>query len=253
MVAPSHRKPQSKEERLARLNAKLRLLDPQVPLHARERELLQKEIRLVKGQNTRPGASQKNKPPVRKKARIQNAKRKAATTSKEAAASDSSEHLGNMGSLGKLLTPKNFQESMNSITSLRGFFKQVSKYVQQADNLLDTLFVTANSLQESGVLKKLAESKGKKLGSSDLTNILMALMNSPLGNNIFKRIGSGDDAKTEEPSQTQTAAAPPAPPAAPSRPAGGPPALPPAPQRAAQAPQPPGAIRPGFPGAGPVH
>ncbi len=252
MVAPSHRKPQSKEERLARLNAKLRLLDPQVPLHARERELLQKEIRLVKAQNTRPGASQRNKPPVRKKTRTQNARRKTTATSKEAAASDSSGNLGNMGNLGKLLTPKNFQESMNSITSLRGFFKQVSKYVQQADNLLDTLFVTANSLQESGVLKKLAESKGKKLGTSDLTNILMALMNSPLGSNIFKRMGSGDDAKAEEPAQTQTVTAQSAPPATSPRPAGGPPmALPPAPQRAA--PQSPGAIRPGFPGAGPVH
>ncbi len=254
MVTPSRRKPQSKEERLERLNAKLRLLDPQVPLHARERELLQKEIRLVKAQNTRSGAARKSKPAMRKKTRVQDVKRKSGAAPKAATSPDSS---GNLGNLGKILTPKNFQESMNSITSLRGFFKQVSKYVQQADNLLDTLFVTANSLQESGVLKKLAESKGKKLGTSDLTNILMALMNSPLGSNIFKRIGSGDEAKAEEPAQTQTVTAqapPPATsPAAPPRPAGGPPpmALPPAPQRVT--PQSSGAIRPGFPGAGPVR
>lgn len=246
MVAPSYRKPPSREERLARLNAKLRLLDPQVSSHTHERELLLKEILLVKSQSARQGTAAKSKPAQRKKTRPQNAKRKTAAPAKDAAVPDS------LGNLGKVLTPKNFQESMNSITSLRGFFKQVSKYVQQADNLLDTLFVTANSLQESGVLKKLAESKGKNLGTSDLTNILMALMNSPLGSNIFKRLGNGDDAKAQEPAQTQNGAAQSAAPPA-RMPSGAPPlALPAAPPGMAQQQQ-PGAPRPAPPGAGPVH
>lgn len=110
--------------------------------------------------------------------------------------------------LNRLLSPRNLEESLGTIVTLRGFCKKCLKYVHQADNLLDTLFVTTNSLQETGVLKKIAESKGKNLNSGDLTSILMALMNSPLGNNVFQRLGGSE--KKEAPPAEQTAI-PPAP------------------------------------------
>ena len=85
------------------------------------------------------------------------------------------------------------EDSLNTISTLRNFCKRCIRYVQQADGLLDTLYVTTNSLQESGLLKKLAETKGKNLNTADLTTMLMALMNSPLGNSFFKRFTSGAD------------------------------------------------------------
>lgn len=96
-----------------------------------------------------------------------------------------------LGSLSKLFSPKGIEQSMSTIGNLRVFCKQAAKYVQQADSLLDSLFATGNSLKESGLLKKLAESKGK-MSTADLTNILLALMNSPIGNTFFKRLGGGE-------------------------------------------------------------
>lgn len=123
----------------------------------------------------------------------------------------------------KLLTPKNFEESLGTIVSLRTFCKNCLRYVQQADNLLDTLFVMGNSLQDSGVLKKLSEFKGKNLNTGDFTNILMALMNTPVGAGLFKRL-SGGDTTTEEapaPNPAQTVSV--------EQPAAQPPRLPPGP------------------------
>lgn len=122
----------------------------------------------------------------------------------------------------KILSPKNFEESMTTISTLRNFCKNCVKYIQQADGLLDTLYVTSTSLKESGILKKLSESKGKNLNTTDLTTLLLALMNTPLGSNFFKRMTGGNDdsetpATTTEPakqisntsSQTKSALLPP--------------------------------------------
>ncbi len=128
---------------------------------------------------------------------------------------------------GKLLTPKNLEESLGTIVSLRTFCKNCLRYVQQADNLLDTLFVMGNSLQDSGVLKKLSEFKGKNLNTGDFTNILMALINTPVGAGLFKRLSGGDTtaeaapAQTPEQSPAQTVSA--------VQPAAQPPRLPPGP------------------------
>ncbi len=110
-----------------------------------------------------------------------------------------------LGGLGKLLSPKNFDQSMDTISNLRSFCKQCIKYVQQADGVLDTLFVTGNSLKETGVLKKIAESKGKNLSTDDLTNILLSLMNSPLGATFFQRIGSGKNSAAADTAQAAPA------------------------------------------------
>ncbi|MCY0876862.1 MAG: hypothetical protein OWT28_11420 [Firmicutes bacterium] len=207
MASPSNRAQETREHRLSRLHNKLRQLDQSAPNFKRERDLLSREIQLVAGERTGVrGPSRAAGPSNRatatttaRKSGTSAAKRTSGTatgagTRKKGTARAKGKGLSTeaLGGLGKALSPKNIEESLGSIVSLRSFCKQCMKYVQQADTLLDTLFVTGNSLKESGVLSKLAESKGKNLNTSDFTNILMALMNSPMGNNIFKKLGSGD-------------------------------------------------------------
>ncbi|MCL6631960.1 MAG: hypothetical protein K6T63_04935 [Alicyclobacillus herbarius] len=95
--------------------------------------------------------------------------------------------------LSKLLSPKNLQESLKTVGTLRNFVKNGLNYLQQADRLLDTLYVTSNSLKESGVLEKIIKNRGRNLTTEDFTNILMALMNSPLGGQVLKGSGGGGD------------------------------------------------------------
>ncbi|WP_245575855.1 hypothetical protein [Alicyclobacillus contaminans] len=97
---------------------------------------------------------------------------------------------------GKLLSPKNLQDTLKSVGNLRGTVKNWLQYLQQADQLLDTLYVASNSLKETGVLDKLVKHKGRNLNTEDFTNILMALMNTPVGAQLFKG-GREDNANTE--------------------------------------------------------
>lgn len=98
-----------------------------------------------------------------------------------------------------MLSPKNLQESLKTVGNLRTMVKNWMQYLHQADQLLDTIFLTSNSLKETGVLDKLIKSKGKNLKTEDFTNILMALMNSPVGAHLFKSDDS-EQTSTEEPS-----------------------------------------------------
>ncbi|WP_067930282.1 hypothetical protein [Alicyclobacillus kakegawensis] len=93
--------------------------------------------------------------------------------------------------LAKLLSPKNLQESLKTVGTLRNFVKNGLNYLQQADRLLDTLYVTSNSLRESGVLDKIIKNRGKNLNTEDFTNILMAFLNSPLGSRVLKEGDGG--------------------------------------------------------------
>lgn len=232
----------SRETRIRKLEAELARLAPDQPRLRRERELLARELRLVKMDRTpatprvaaKTGGSRPNSK-VGSGSKSSgsaiggstgSAKAGAARKRPSATGAGTRTGLGKgigkgitteaLGGLGKALTPKNLEESLSSIVSLRSFCKQCMRYVQQADTLLDTLFVTTNSLKESGVLSKLAESKGKNLNTSDFTNILMALMNSPMGSNIFKRLGSSDNSDSNAGGDATTSqAALPAPVAAP--------------------------------------
>ena len=107
---------------------------------------------------------------------------------------------GAKGGLGKLLSPQNLQDTLKNMGSLRGTVKHWLKYLQQADQVLDTVFVTTNSLKDSGVLEKLVKGRGKNLTTEDLTNILAALMNSPAGSQLLQSIGGGE--KDVRPSTT---------------------------------------------------
>jgi hypothetical protein len=107
-------------------------------------------------------------------------------------------------SLSQLLTPKNLQESLKTVVNLRTMVKNWLQYLNQADQVLDTLFITSSSLKESGVLEKLVKQKGKNLTTEDFTNILIAFMNSPLGGQFLKGVGSGQNKNEQTPAQAST-------------------------------------------------
>jgi hypothetical protein len=115
-------------------------------------------------------------------------------------------------SLSQLLTPKNLQESLKTVVNLRSTVKNWLQYLNQADQMLDTLFITSSSLKESGVLEKLVKHKGKNLTTEDFTNILIAFMNSPLGGHLLKGAGGGqsqdDQAQTQAQAQGQAQSQP---------------------------------------------
>lgn len=82
------------------------------------------------------------------------------------------------------------QETVKTVTNLRGMVKNWLGYLQQADKMLDTVFVTTTSLKESGVLDKIVKQRGKNLSTEDFTSILAALMSSPMASSF---LGGGDD------------------------------------------------------------
>lgn len=92
------------------------------------------------------------------------------------------------------ISPTFIQDSLDSLENLRNLCKQCLKYVQQADTMIDTLFSTAHSLHESGILQKLIQHRGRNLSTADLATILSVLMNSPIGNRLFEKIGGGGEA-----------------------------------------------------------
>lgn len=90
--------------------------------------------------------------------------------------------------------------------NLRTQVKKWMVYLQQADQVLDTIFVTGNSLRETGVLDKIVKQRGKNLSTEDFTNILVALMNSPAGSQLLKSIGGGSSESEAQESVASPAA-----------------------------------------------
>ena len=141
------------------------------------------DIGLAKQTNIRKNAN-------RRPSGTSNAKQRA---KKPASASTPAKPTKKSGGLSDLLSPKNLSESLKAVNGLRGTVKNWLRYLQQADQMLETFYVTSNSLRETGVLEKLVKNKGKNLTTEDLTGILAALMSSPIGGQLFKSSGDGDD------------------------------------------------------------
>lgn len=100
----------------------------------------------------------------------------------------------------QLLTPKNMQDTLKTVGNLRNMVKNWLNYLQQADKMLDTFYVTTGALKESGVLDKLLKFKGRNLTTEDFTNILAALLSSPLAEGFLKGSGgnSGESGSAHE-------------------------------------------------------
>lgn len=179
----THKSRTESVQHLRQLRRQFNQLNASPVVDQRLRTELLRDIRLAKGslrqtsksnKSSTTKAAGKRKPSARTKPAV---KQPAATTKKKSNLSD-------------ILSPKNIQESLKTVGSLRSTVKNWMQYLQQADQVLDTLYVTSNSLKESGVLDKLMKEKGKNLTTEDFTNVLIALMNSPLGNQVF---GGGKD------------------------------------------------------------
>jgi hypothetical protein len=99
--------------------------------------------------------------------------------------------------LGQLFSGQGLQDSLKTVGNLHGMLRKGLNYLQQADQLLETFVVTGNSLKETGLLDKLVKHRGKNLTTDDFTNLLIALMNSPVGHRFFRSLqGSQDTAGT---------------------------------------------------------
>ncbi|TDY50133.1 hypothetical protein C7445_103178 [Alicyclobacillus sacchari] len=102
-------------------------------------------------------------------------------------------------SLSQLLSPKNMQDTLKTVGNLRNTVKNWLNYLQQADKMLDTVYITTGTLKESGVLDKLLKHRGKNLTTEDFTSILAALMASPLGAGL---LGGSNDNENSQPTKT---------------------------------------------------
>ncbi|WP_018130896.1 hypothetical protein [Effusibacillus pohliae] len=89
--------------------------------------------------------------------------------------------------------------SISNLNNLSALCKQCIKYLQQADLWLETMYKATNTLNETGILKKIMQSKGKDLSTGDLAGLLMAFMNTPLADQFFKGGSSGNSAPQESP------------------------------------------------------
>lgn len=163
---------------------KLNQLDPSEPNYRQERAALLRDIRLAKY-----NAPRKNRRPPTARPKQSNGKKGLP------APSGSQKSAKKSKSLSEFLTPKNIQQSIKTVGNLRGVVKNCLNYLQQADRMLETFYVTSNTLKESGVLEKIVKNRGKNLTTDDFTNVLIALMSSPMGGQLFKAMGSqsGDD------------------------------------------------------------
>ncbi|MCL6443730.1 MAG: hypothetical protein K6T83_09795 [Alicyclobacillus sp.] len=148
-------------------------------------------------------ASRSNRPHSRQSNRASAAKRKPPALKPSATPSTPKKKAG----LGDLLSPKTVQESLKAVGSLRGVVKNCLQYLQHADQMLETFYVTSNTLKESGVLDKLIKQRGKNLTTDDFTNVLIALMNSPLGSQLFRAMGSKGQDTPEGGQNAQASAA----------------------------------------------
>lgn len=146
-------------------------------------------VQLAKAQITRPRAAKKA-PPKRKPPAIRPVKIPPKPPAKKPSG------------LSKLLSSENIQETVKTVGNLRGMVKNWVQYLNSADQMLDNLFLTTNSLKETGVLDKLVKHKGRNLSTDDYTNILIALMNSPIGGQVLKGLGGGN--KQSDTSEAET-------------------------------------------------
>jgi hypothetical protein len=170
---------------LRKLRRKLQRLDPASPNYRLARASILEDIQLAKAQMQRSRSGARRAPSARRRpapGRKKNAAKRGAASSLMPTPSATP----NAGALSRLFSAKNLQESLKSVGNLRTTVKNWLQYLQQADQILDTLHITSNSLRETGVLDKLVKHKGKNLSTEDFTNILIALMNTPLGAQLLK-------------------------------------------------------------------
>ncbi|MBX5436119.1 MAG: hypothetical protein IRZ33_02760 [Alicyclobacillaceae bacterium] len=218
---------------LRRMRRALRNLRPGTAGFERRRAALLGEIRLAKSQ-----LQGSRRQPAGRRTRVGTTPSGKVAAGERPQAAVPAKPAKRPASLAELLSPKNLQDSLKAVGNLRTMVKNCLQYLQQADAMLDTLYTTSHTLRETGVLEKLVKQRGRNLTTEDFTNILVALMNSPLGSQFLRSMG-GDKAAAGDDSNDSAAAGG----TAAGTPAG------PGPQTPAQVPQAPA----GAPAPAPSH
>lgn len=186
-------------KRLRRLRHRLQHLDKSASSYPRQREALLRDIQLAQAQwqrASRTGSRRPAKAATRPKSAAPARKAQARPGNRAPSTREIAGRTPGRRNLANLLSPQGIQQTLKSVTNLRSMVKNWLGYLQQADQLLDTLHSTTHSLRETGVLDKLIKHKGRNLTTDDYTNILIALMNSPLGNQLLKSAGGGNQDTT---------------------------------------------------------
>lgn len=184
-------------KRLRRLRHRLQHLDKSAPGYPRQREALLRDIQLARVQWQRAGRTGARRPAkAASRSKSASPARKARPSNRAPSMPEIAGRTPARRNLANLLSPQGIQQTLKSVTNLRTMVKNWLGYLQQADQLLDTLHSTTHSLRETGVLDKLIKYKGRNLTTDDYTNILIALMNSPLGSQILKSAGGGNQDAT---------------------------------------------------------
>ncbi len=163
---------------------------------AQGRKLTAHDIQLAKQSTARNGGAKSGKGKAGKKMSAASRPKSSQKSPAKTAVKSTAAPAKKAGGLAQLLSPKGIQDSLKSVGSLRNSVKNWLRYLEQADQVLETIYATSNSLKESGVLEKIVKQKGKNLTTEDFANILVALMNSPIGGQVFK--GGGDETDASE-------------------------------------------------------
>jgi len=197
MARSTNQRTTDPKRRLRRLQAALTALESGHPSYTETKKRIEQEIELVK-------ADVKPRPQTRTK---QEKPRSRATRHTEAtpAPPAKKKRLPLPGAASfpslKLPDPKSptfYEDSLQTMTHLRAFCKQCVGYMQKADTLFGSLSGVGTSLHKAGVLPKLTQGKFKELTTGDWTQILMALMNSPLSGFLLGPSDPATDASAEK-------------------------------------------------------
>ncbi|HEU4964154.1 MAG TPA: hypothetical protein VFV52_09935 [Bacilli bacterium] len=164
-----------------RIQAELSNLQPGHPTYTPSKRALENELQLIKAQ-------------------LKSGRR--TSTGTRSAAGKKRPPLPGGASFPSVQLPKpkkkaGYEDSIKSLGNLRNMTKKGLSYMQQADQLFDSLHGVGSHLHQSGVLPKILKGKMSDLSTSDWTAILMALLNSPLSGFLLGGGGNKDGEATE--------------------------------------------------------
>lgn len=181
-VADKSKQHSALKKRVRKLEAELTALQAGHPSYTHKKQLIEREIQLVKAElkprrSKKGGRSVKASPaaaPVGKKPPL------------PGGASFPSFQLPSPKS------PTFVEDSIKSIGQLRTLCKQCMTYMQRADQIFDGLHGVGSHLHSAGVLPKLMQGNVKELTTGEWAAILMALLNSPLSGALLGGGGGGE-------------------------------------------------------------
>ncbi|TCP57623.1 hypothetical protein EV586_10267 [Tumebacillus sp. BK434] len=180
-MAVKSKKHSALKKHVRKLEAELTALQAGHPSYTHKKQLLEKEIRLIKAE-----------------LKTRHNKKSGRSAKASNAASPGGRKIPLPGGASfpsfQLPSPKSptfVEDSIKSIGQLRNFCKQCMGYMQRADQIFDGLHGVGSQLNSAGVLPKLMQGNVKELTTGEWAALLMALLNSPLSGALLGGGGSG--------------------------------------------------------------